>query len=187
MDSGGMFRSAAAPGFNEAAASVMSALLVARELGKLGPTVVSGLGRKIAVGFFQGEAYGRLGSKKFFDDVASPPACTNYTSGGACLSPLYPSMAFRNLTGLDAVLAIDQVGRVTDGTFYSHETGGSRMGDILALLATGSYGVVSSTRGDVPPTPLTSFLESVGDVGDVSGVVLSGYDDVYVDPFYRTR
>uniref|UniRef100_A0A7S2CZB3 Uncharacterized protein n=2 Tax=Octactis speculum TaxID=3111310 RepID=A0A7S2CZB3_9STRA len=54
------------------------------------------------------------------------------------------------------------------------------------LSSTSRISVSAGSSSDLPPSPLTSFLQAPGG-GDVSGTVVGGYDSVFVDPKYHSH
>ena len=106
----------------------------------------------------------------------------------SCLSPLRQDLAFTNLTNIDSMIAIDQVGLLaSDNTFYVHDSGNSNgLSNIMLSTSSDNWTVSEGSAGSIPPTPLSSLVQLSG--GDIGGIVLSGYDDSFVnDAFYLSH
>ncbi|GMI18490.1 hypothetical protein TrLO_g14655 [Triparma laevis f. longispina] len=171
------------PGANDAAASLVTVLLATREIGKV--QVPEG-SRKIGVALFQGESYDSLGSLKFFHDLSNFTCSSK--SGASCLSPLQPDLTFTNISEISSMLTIDQIGVLNDEKFYSHNYNSDSSGldyILRSLTTTNTFSVSSSSSSSLPPTPLTSLISKSS--SSVTGAVLSGYDEAYVDENHYTR
>ena len=194
IDSTSMFHDVV-PGANEGASNVLATIMAAYLLGNsVDDATLDQLPNRIVFGFFEGEAYGFLGSRRFFNDVINFQCDDQYkvrsvakddNSDMACLYPMRPSLKFKDIGDIAAVLTVDQVGVPTgDGNLYVHNSGQDEMGYFLAKVmmntGTSDYSAVASAaeNGDdgypYPPTPLTSLRSITG--GDVDGAVLTGYD-----------
>jgi nicastrin len=164
------------------------------------------LPNRIVFGFFEGEAYGYLGSRRFVHDILNFNCNDNYkvrsvakdgNSDMACLYPMRPNMRFKDLSKIAAFLTVDQVGVPTgDGNLFVHNSGQGGMGTFLANVmmysGTSYFKAVASAAGQnanqypYPPTPLNSVL-SVTD-GNVGGAVLTGYDYAFTKrPPYQSH
>jgi nicastrin len=152
------------------------------------------LNNRIVFGFFEGEAYGYLGSRSFINDVLNFQCDDQYTvksvsrnekSDLACLNPMRPSLKFKDLGTISAVVAVDQVGVTAgDGNLFVHNSGQGGLGTFLASVmkysGTSSYTVTDSAAGNnanqypYPPTAVTSMMSITGGAKD--GAVLTGYD-----------
>eukprot|EP00636_Phaeomonas_parva_P005856 CAMPEP_0118884860 /NCGR_PEP_ID=MMETSP1163-20130328/23569_1 /TAXON_ID=124430 /ORGANISM="Phaeomonas parva, Strain CCMP2877" /LENGTH=788 /DNA_ID=CAMNT_0006822765 /DNA_START=235 /DNA_END=2601 /DNA_ORIENTATION=- len=198
MDASALFHDAAA-GANAAAASVLTLLTAADLLADSGVNL-DALPLQIALAAFQGEAWGRIGSRAFARDISNftcahdAPAGAGYVQvPGVCLDPVHPEGAFRNVS-IDAVryaVAVDQVGRSATGDLYVHGTEAAESFPLLRNLT--SYdGVETGVAGNgaLPPTPLTSLAAVAQAVGVAAprGVVLAGYGaSGYVDGAHGSR
>jgi len=192
IDGTSMFRDRV-PAGNAAAANILATLLAARAIGRMDESVKKQLRKGIGVAFFQGEEYGGLGSRAFFNDLnsfecADPVTGPNtYDGSDMCLNPLYPSLSFMNLPPVDSVVAIDQVGVTESPNFYTHKHESGKSAALESLFVgtkSGSFGVVEGGGGGLPPSPVTSFVEAWSGDGEIAGVVLGGYDDAYVGGSY---
>lgn len=193
-DSTSMFHDLA-PGANEGASNILTLLMAAKLIGSsVSDETLDALPNRIVFGFFEGEAYGYLGSRSFLRDVMEFSCDSEYTvksvarnkkSDDACLYPLRPSLKFKDLGEIAGMLTLDQLGVPTGGgNLYVHNDGDDTMGSFLAscLMNTGTsyYTAVASAAGDnadefpYPPTPLTSLQSLSG--GASGGAVLTGYD-----------
>lgn len=203
MDSTSMFHDLS-PGANTAASNILTVLMAAKLIGSyVTDNTLDGLHKRILFGFFQGEAYGYIGSRAFLKDVAYPgfscdakltvPASTKLgdKSENACLYPMRPSLEFQKLGKIMGMLAVDQVGLpISDGVLYAHSNGkyGSMsyfLSKVLQSSGTNKFSVTASSASynknygyPYPPTPLIPLLQ-LSD-GYVGGAVLTGYDSAFV-------
>ena len=206
-----------APSANGAASNILTVLLASKLIGEnMSNDVIDNLSKTIAFALFQGESFGFLGSRAFFRDTHYPgffcsdesTAYYDAESGkgafekgeNSCLQPLKPSLAFQKLGEIANMIAIDQVGVLqNDKTFYLHgENAGnaqssSFVGNVVRECSS-SYSMQSSSAvgenddfyGDpLPPSPFTSLLRL--SEGNVGGVVLTGYDDAFVNSRYESH
>ncbi len=201
MDSKSMFHGAV-PGTNSAVSSLVALLVAADSLASAVDAKnisLDTLPCKIAFSAFQGESWGFIGSRRFVKDAfstndnivfcANPVESSHSPTGSPmCLDPFYPSLEFLNLSSPEIVLSVDQVGKVTESnTMFLHPTAqSSQAEDMETALALGQdipILEIKQAKGDaMPPTPLTSFLKRNS---SIRGMVLSGYDSSFVDPFYH--
>ena len=173
----------AAVGAN-AGASGMIALMAAAAIFNRSTEAV-GYKRQIAFGFFDGESFGHMGSRRFVRDMAtwncnnSPmgphgyKVCTD-TFGDDFSTRVAPTWywvpaTFGKLNATEYVLAVDQVGRKEKGKsgMYIH---GSAGGSLAPALASGDYGTkgMGLTVG-TPPVGATSALPPSAADAFVSG------------------
>ena len=196
MDSTSFFHDLV-PGANEGASNILTLLMAAYLLGEtVDDATLDALPNQIVFGFFEGEAYGYLGSRRFLADVMGFYCKSDYKvnsvandedSDMACLYPMRPSLKFKDLGQIAGLLAVDQIGVPTgDGQLYVHNDGNDGFGSFLAYVlkysGTQYYSAVkTAAQGDgdypYPPSPLTSLLSLTG--GQYNGAVLSGYDYVF--------
>lgn len=206
IDSTSMFHDLV-PGANEGASNVLATIMAAYLLGKsVDDTTLDQLPNRIVFGFFEGEAYGYLGSRRFVNDVFNFQCADQYkvrsvakddNSDMACLYPMRPSLKFKDIGDIAAMLTVDQVGVPTgDGNFYVHNSGQGNMGTFLSKVMMNSgttyYNAVASAAQNgndgypYPPTPLNSLRSITG--GNVDGAVLTGYDYVFTKrPPYQSH
>jgi nicastrin len=208
IDATSMFHDLA-PGANTAASNILALMMAAYLIGEnVNDFTLDALPRRIVFGFFQGEAYGYLGSRTFFRDVLGfrcysgkvNSVSHDEKSDLACLNPLRPSLKFSDLGSIAGMLAVDQVGiPLSDGVLYVHNDGSGGMGtfmaNVLKTQGTQYYNVASSAAGEnsnqengfpMPPTPLQSLQSLTG--GAIGGAVLSGYDYVFAKrPPYQSQ
>jgi len=195
------------PGANEGASNVLATIMAAYLLGKsVDDATLDQLPNRIVFGLFEGEAYGYLGSRRFLNDVINFQCDDQYkvrsvandeNSDMACLYPMRPSLKFKDIGDIAAMLTVDQVGAPAgDGNLFVHNSGQGDMGTFLAnvMMSSGTsyYNAVASAaeNGDdgypYPPTPLNSLLSVTG--GNVDGAVLTGYDYVFTKrPPYQSH
>lgn len=197
IDSTSMFHDLA-PGANEGASNTLTLLMAAYLIGQsISDGSLDALPNRIVFGFFEGEAYGYLGSRSFLRDVMGFSCPDQYTvhsvsknedSELACLYPLRPSLKFKDIGNIAGMLTVDQVGIPTgEGLLYVHNEGEGGLGTFLAncLKNTGTkyHSAIATAAGDkadeypYPPTPLTSLMSLSG--GTYGGAVLTGYDYAY--------
>lgn len=182
-------------GTNDAAASVAVVLAAAEAVGRSSPATLTSQPL-----FFlaNAEEWGYAGSRRFVRDITTGISCTNAvdateSSSGLplCAAPVYPSTLFSSISPdqISDVVAIDQVGKLQEGKLYLHSLydDSPTVETIMNLdLDVDGYEIaLSSVAGAVPPTPLTSFLTGLGTMGE-KGVVMSGYDEAFNDPFYHS-
>lgn len=200
IDSTSMFHDLV-PGANEGASNALTLLMAAYLIGQsVDDATLDGLTNRIVFGFFEGEAYGYLGSRNFLNDVLNFSCDNQYLANSvanngnselACLFPMRPNMKFKDIGQIAGILTVDQVGIPTDDEIlYVHNDGDGNLGTFLAnvLKASGTndFVVVDSEAannnengGDYPypPTALSALQAISG--GAYSGAVLSGYDYVF--------
>lgn len=206
IDSTSMFHDLV-PGSNEGASNVLATIMAAYLLGQnVDDAVLDQLPNRIIFGFFEGEAYGYLGSRSFVRDVFNFECDAQYkvrsvakdeTSDMACLYPMRPSLKFKDIGQIAAMLTVDQVGvPAGDGNLYVHNSGQGDMGTFMAKVmkntGTTYYNAVASAADNgndgypYPPTPLNSLRSVTG--GNVDGAVLTGYDYVFTKrPPYQSH
>uniref|UniRef100_A0A7S4A9P3 Nicastrin n=1 Tax=Pseudo-nitzschia australis TaxID=44445 RepID=A0A7S4A9P3_9STRA len=197
IDSTSMFHDLV-PGSNEGASNVLATIMAAYLLGQsVDDATLDQLPNRIIFGFFEGEAYGYLGSRRFIKDIYNFQCDDQYkvrsvakdnNSDMACLYPMRPSLKFKDIGEIAAMLTVDQVGvPVGDGNLFVHNSGQGNMGEFLAKVmkytGTSYYNAVATAAENgndgypYPPTPLNSLLSVTG--GNVDGAVLTGYDYVF--------
>ena len=206
IDSTSMFHDVV-PGANEGASNVLTTIMAAYLLGSsVDDATLDQLPNRIVFGFFEGEAYGYLGSRRFFNDIYNFKCDDQYkvrsvakddTSDMACLYPMRPSLKFKDIGTIAAMLTVDQVGvPAGDVNLYVHNSGQSDMGTFLAKVmknsGTSYYTAVSTAAENgndgypYPPTPLTALQSISG--GGIDGAVLTGYDYKYTKrPPYQSH
>jgi nicastrin len=195
------------PGANEGASNTLSVIMAAYILGKaVDDATLDKLPNRIVFGFFEGEAYGYLGSRRFVYDILNFNCNDAYkvrsvakddNSDMACLYPMRPNMRFKDLNKIAAFLTVDQVGvPIGDGNLFVHNSGQGGMGTFLANVmmysgtsyfkATASAAGQNANQYPYPPTPLNSLMSVTG--GNVGGAVLTGYDYAFTKrPPYQSH
>jgi nicastrin len=209
IDSTSMFHDLA-PGANEGASNTLTLLMAAYLLGQsVDDATLDALTNRIVFGFFEGEAYGYLGSRSFLNDVLNfscdnqnlvNSVAKNGNSELACLYPMRPSMKFKDIGEIAGVLTVDQVGvPADDEILYVHNDGNGDFGTFLAnvLKASGTNDFVvadseaanNNDNGGDYPYPPTAFNALQGISGGAySGAVLTGYDYVFTKrPPYQSH
>ena len=194
MDSNAFFHDLAY-GANEAAASIAVVMSAAEAVGRSQPSSFS-----YQPLFFlsNAEEWGYAGSRRFVRDITTGISCAssidaNDTNTGLplCTDPVYPSTLFESLSAnsIIDVVAVDQVGSLVNGNLYAHSLYDDS--PTVATLTGIDYGVdgydvsAASSVGNIPPSPLTSFISAVDTLGK-NGVVLSGYDAQFDEPKYHS-
>ena len=120
IDATSLFSTSPSPPSSSPASSILALLLAARSLSSLPPSTRHLMQKDIAVGFFQGDSHGFIGSRSFFTDTSpeSPFACRARVPKGpatfdknsdCCLDPVRVTMDFEDLGKVTTVLAVDQV------------------------------------------------------------------------------
>ena len=211
LDSSSLFHDAT-PGINTAASNILTLLMAAKLVGGVSTSTLAGLSKKIAFGFFQGEAFGFLGSRAFLKDVAGFECAADMTvpavwkmrnisrSEQACLSPLRPSLEFLKLGTIAGMITVDQVGVLVNAKqLYVHQDAtnfSEFISNVLNASSTNDYsasGVTiqadddhfSSNDVTLPPTPLTSLLSITN--GKTGGAVLTGYGETFSGYYHSHR
>lgn len=206
IDSTSMFHNLA-PGSNEGASNLLATTMAAFLLGKsVNDSTLDQLPNRIVFGFFEGEAYGYVGSRRFISDVLNFACSDNMkvrsvandeTSDMACLYPMRPSLKFKDIGEIAGMISVDQVGIPSgDGNFFVHNSGNDDMGSFLAnvmMLSGTSYFKAAASAAEngnsgypYPPTPLSSLLSLTQ--GGIDGAVLTGYDYVFTKrPPYQSH
>eukprot|EP00586_Coscinodiscus_wailesii_P012929 CAMPEP_0172497068 /NCGR_PEP_ID=MMETSP1066-20121228/94780_1 /TAXON_ID=671091 /ORGANISM="Coscinodiscus wailesii, Strain CCMP2513" /LENGTH=725 /DNA_ID=CAMNT_0013269645 /DNA_START=26 /DNA_END=2200 /DNA_ORIENTATION=- len=197
IDATSMFHDAST-GANTAASGIMSLLLAAQIVGEL---ALDGLSKSIGFGFFQGENYGYLGSRRFLKDIAGFECLVSASRRNitGCIYPVRPSLEFQNVA-IDSFVAVDQIGVLaTDKTAYVHATD-DFVSNVMLALGEDDFAVAkSSAEGEdgntpIPPSPLTSLMSISGNNNEdngngnndddnnnnIAGAVLTGYDNAFV-------
>jgi nicastrin len=201
MDATAMFHELAR-GANTAAANILTVLMAAKLFGEsVSDSLLDSLPNKVMFAFFQGENYGYMGSRSFLRDVAYPGFQCDENSmvasqaknknvkntKMACLHPLRHDLDFMDIGAIKSMIAVDQVGILSEkNTFYVHNTGHGYYNDIITSMSTDNWTIQDATAGSIPPTPLSSLL--VLSEGQVGGIVLTGYNDAFVEnSFYMSH
>jgi len=201
MDATAMFHELSR-GANTAAANILTVLMAAKLFGEsVTDSLLDSLPNKVIFAFFQGENYGYMGSRSFLRDVAYPGfQCDEngiaasqaknknvQNTKMACLNPLRHDLDFMDIGTISSMIAVDQVGILSEkNTFYIHDSGHGYYSDIVTSMSSNDWTIADATAGSLPPTPLSSLvLLSEGQVG---GIVLTGYNDAFVeDSFYMSH
>lgn len=161
----------------DAAASSIVAVLAAADA--LSHTNMDTFPNRVAFGLFQGEAYGRIGSRRFVQELqqftcTDTVSATDSPTGFAyCRNPLRPDTAFTEVS-MHAVVAADQVGRTP---LFVHGSGTVA----AAVTAAVPGSAAPASPATMPPTPLASFASSL------PGAVLAGYDDAYASRYFHSQ
>jgi len=209
MDSLSLFHDQT-PAANEAVSVIATMLAAADALASTGNLLAS-LNKAIGFSLFQADEWGFAGSRRFVSDLVSftcskpvaPADSPDHT--GACLNPVYPSLAFQeiSLNNLE-VIAIDQLGLApapgaTTLDFSAIVQSTTDSANVLTALHTaatslGPQVTLTTTQSAtaMPPTPLTSFLK---ESNSLHSAVLAGYVDtsgganpfVFNDPRYHSH
>jgi hypothetical protein len=191
IDSASLFHDLV-PGADAPASSVVAILAAADAIATWRKKDASHtLEKVIGFGLFQGEAWDSIGSRRFVYDIArygAADSCNNSVAAAEsptgremCLSPLLPSVAFQGLgaglENLDAVVAVDQVGRGATEDLFWHTD--AQDADVPKV------DIQSAPRGaKLPPSPLDSFrLRKPA----VAGYVLAGYNKNFSNKYYHSQ
>jgi hypothetical protein len=155
-------------------------------------------GVQVLFAAFQGEEFGRIGSRRWlsevtsFDCLAVVPASNSPTGIEFCANPLRSNTEFESLdvSKFAYVVSPNQVGASGLNSLYSHEfdrqTTQTNFTSQLFAAFTGLPLPVSSVDIAVPPPgPLVSFLEASGFQGDAT--VLSGYSSQFTSKVYQSH
>jgi len=198
MDATALFHERAS-GANAAAATI-AAMLTAADLLADSGVDLDAMPLQIGFALFQGEKWGRIGSRAFAADISNftclhdAPAGAGLQGGpGACLDPIHPSGAFRNLSiaEMKYLFAVEQIGRTSSptGPLYLHSP--DAPGDFAVLqnisdLADGMTGSVANGvvgQGILPPTPISSVANAAQETGQAApkSIVIAGFNGSYID------
>ena len=204
LDAAGFFEGLAV-GADGTVSSLIALLLAAEALGRLLPAAAE-LPLPILFGAFQGESWGRLGSRRWATEVVNPSSCSKLVNANAssngrtfCASPIRADATYVTLNGqLPAhVIALDQIGGSPGAPppilFAHNSTAAASSGPpnwaSAVLAAVGDEGAPRVLFGNaglpLPPSPLSSFLEAAP--GLVDGTVLSGYNDSFANAAWSSR
>ena len=192
MDSSAFFHDLALG--RESAASGLAVLLLAvQALGKVSAEQLAELPRQIGFAAFQGEAWARIGSRRFLRDISSGNECERFEpeyNNQSCAEPAVYSLAWTNLStaSISHVLALDQLANTLEDAFYLHYTAGEPGDAFAASFADAQQARQASDKVNLlnssapasqglPPSPLDTFVEEASWNG--AGLVLTGYDDSY--------
>jgi nicastrin len=184
-------------GNNDAVASISTILLAMDAVGRY--QGLANLDSQPVFFLANAEEWGYAGSRRFVRDISDGISCETEVSSSDspsgmpfCTAPIYPSTLFEKIgeAGISGILAIDQVGKLQNGQLFLHALADSP--DSFQTIIDASTGVdgvtvaASSLSSHIPPTPMTSFLQTFNDL-KANGVVLSGYDSQFDDPLYHSR
>jgi nicastrin len=195
-------------GANDAAASVAAFLGAVEAIGRLDHAAFS---KQIVFFAANAEEWGYVGSRQFVKDIQGF-YCANWVNDTdiaksgmpLCADPVYPNAMFTELlpsfskdfplTAIQAVVALDQIGIQQAGadtpSFYLHSTSGAMsetVGSILSVAGSMPDTKVSvSSSVNVPPTPAMTFEREFDGLSG-EAVVISAYDQAYLDPAHHTQ
>jgi len=169
------------PGANTAASNTLALLLAAQLLGAVDDDTLDGLYGRIAFGFFQGESYGYLGSRRFLKDLVQGFQCAGGDEGvpsvykrkneeggrRGCLRPMRADLTFQNLGEVSGMIAVDQVGNL-GGTKNLYVQGGD---------ATDANGNGDGTAGFLAEVLVELAQEGGGYAVQASSVVADEEDE----------
>lgn len=196
MDATALFHDRALGG--QAGASSIAAMLAAVQALSSEGARTRELPRRVAFGLFQGEAWGRIGSRRWLKEVqhftcgSYQDAADSATGKKYCRGPLRTDLSFRKLSfeRFAHVLAFDQVGAPVElgGSVYLHQDVGvaatSTMAEVVRAAAGTSLPVSVGVGGlGVPPSPVDTLL-NMNDT--VSAGVLSPYDSTYGNRYFAS-
>lgn len=195
MDSTSLFHDIV-PAANTAASNILTVLLASKLVGEnLNSGTLDNLSKKIVFALFQGESYGFMGSRSFFNDVIGEFSCNsapvrsvykNNKSEYACLNPLRHDLTFKEIGEISGMISVDQLAHsATDNILYVHanqnnDNYGKFLYNVLKSSSTDSFTVAAASNEQgqngysFPPSPMTSLQSITGQA--VGGVVLTGYD-----------
>jgi Nicastrin/Nicastrin small lobe len=154
------------------------------------------------LGLFGAESWGYLGSRAFVQDVTNPTCDTVADDDINCDSPWIRNWNDLRALSLDparvaGVIELNQVGKVSQETFYAHfdprtpsptplmnalNASALRRGGIVLPAST-----VANNR-ELPPSSLMSFLRTEsGGVRQIPSVVFAEHDTSYTNLHYHSR
>jgi len=202
MDSSALFHDLAW-GADSSVSAVVALLAAADALSR---TDAYTLPHQILFGLFQAEQWGRVGSRRWVQEVQGFTCLANVSAAASpngrpfCANPLRTDLTFSSLRLLDVqyVLAVDQVGHPGLPSLFLHEFDRSsvvpdnrtfQVFDALGHLPSGALPLPVARAGDTPvppPTPLLSFQETTPPL-TIDGAVLSGYDLQFATTFFHSE
>jgi nicastrin len=203
LDSSALFHNLAF-GADSAASSIVALLATANALKSItGPISLSSLPYQIAFGFFQGEQWGRIGSRRWLSEVQSfscsqiIPAANSPTGKAYCVFPPRSDLSFQSLqlSKIEYVIAVDQIGRVGLSNLFIHETD-SRSSPNPNRNFISAFSQVAQAGGsslNISPSSLTtspppSPLQSFQDINlKIDGAVMSAYDSTFQSRYYHSE
>jgi nicastrin len=195
-------------GANDAAASVAAFLGAVESIGRLDHASFE---RQLVFFAANAEEWGYVGSRQFVKDIKGF-YCANWVNDSIvsksgmplCADPVYPNAMFTELlssfskdyplSSIRSVVALDQIGiqSAANGksSFYLHSTTGLMSETVTAILSVASsmanVEVSVSDSVNVPPTPAMTF-EREFDALRGEAVVISAYNEAYLDPAHHTQ
>jgi len=142
--------------------------------------------------FFEGEAWGYLGSKLFMQDITSFDC--KQPMDGYCALPYRSSLAFQKIKvdKLKYIIETSQVGNIMGSppSLYIHQEKNqpqntpiiNELQNHVDLNVT--VAIASSTAPGIPPSSLMSFLKSKP---SIAGIVLADHNAQYTNKYYHSR
>lgn len=189
IDSNALFH-ARATGADSAVSGTVALLGAATALAQLDSSVLATFDKQLAFGFFQGESWGYLGSKRFVQEVQAF-SCQKKSGDNACAEPYKYSLAFTNmsLSRIAALLEAKQVGAAQADQLYFHTEAGQvgNPADILATLQEVAQeiqiqaSVYPAGAQGIPPSSTHSFLLARP---EIPAVVVTDHAATYANTFY---
>lgn len=158
---------------------------------------INTLPKRVAFGLFQGEAWGRIGSRRFVEEVSSFTCTTSVAASDSptgfeyCRDPLRSDLSFTSLgaQGVDAVVSVDQVGLPGTTAGFVHTESGSLAQDIAIRVSTDDASLPSLSKstlpsGTTPSSPSTSFSALAS---TTERITLSDYDTSFTNRYYESE
>ena len=200
LDSSAMFHDLAY-GADAAASSIVALLAAADALSR---TDVATQTYQVMFALFQGEQWGRIGSRRWLTEVETFACTANVSAADSpngrpyCAQPLRSDVAFASLALRDFafVMAVDQVGRPGLDRLYVHEFDARpvptnatylTLNAVLAGAGLGGLTVgLAGTTAAPPPTSLLSWQDRDAPLA-IDGAVLSEYNTQFQSLYYHSE
>jgi len=191
MDSTAFFRDVSI-GADAGASGSIALLLVMDALSRytnITNQTLSELDRQILFGFFEGESWGYMGSKRFVHDIVNFKC--EKKDGSGCKDPYAPSLEFQNIniSNIKYLLEVSQVANAVDQLYIHTEHSQSDDNPLVQqLLASStisniSVSMASNSTPGVPPGSTMTFLKQA----NITHAVLAEHDATYTNKYYHSR
>ncbi|KAJ6242548.1 nicastrin [Anaeramoeba flamelloides] len=158
--------------------------------------------RQIMFGFWEGEKWGHLGSKRFLKEVEEFK-CTDYSSGKkSCETPYRYSLQFTeiDLNNIDESIELTQIGLPSTDLnayhLYAHVERNDKEDESIELMQyiddvsknsssesiqVTTISQASTSTPGIPPSSTESFIQQNS---DIVSIVLSDFNEHFTNPYY---
>eukprot|EP00742_Colponemidia_sp_Colp-10_P008154 GILJ01008809.1.p1 GENE.GILJ01008809.1~~GILJ01008809.1.p1 ORF type:complete len:665 (-),score=90.11 GILJ01008809.1:106-2073(-) len=174
-------------------AGVAALLAVAETFSRQPRETIGALSSQIIFAFFNAEAWGFSGSRRFVSDMVNF-TCSQASSSvpDSCANPPIYSTAFKNISfdQIKAIIELRNVGQLDDsGALYMHCEDSEECHTLRAkLLSYSALGPVplhkASGHNGLPPSSLTSFLRQNS---SLPAIQISNHNGAFINKFYHSE